>query len=190
MADIPFYYQELFELGPDDTAYRLLTKEHVAVKTLGRAGGPLYRAGRHSHCFLHRRFTTSISFSAPPICSRWRRSSTTPRVGQRSHGRTDHAQECRRGECRSPAVLPGYRDGHHHGQEGTCRLVAGRRRGPGTRRLHRIHRAQPAVLAKRPADDVGGEEHEHESARADRPAGLRRRCLRIPVHRQRRRLGQ
>ena len=28
-----FHYQELFELGPDDTEYRLLTKEHVKVES-------------------------------------------------------------------------------------------------------------------------------------------------------------
>ena len=32
MANSPFHYQELFELGVDDTEYRLLTKEHVSVK--------------------------------------------------------------------------------------------------------------------------------------------------------------
>ena len=31
MPTAPFHYQELFELGPDDTEYRLLTKEHVSV---------------------------------------------------------------------------------------------------------------------------------------------------------------
>jgi fumarate hydratase class I len=33
MPTAPFHYQELFELGPDDTDYRLLTKEHVSVKS-------------------------------------------------------------------------------------------------------------------------------------------------------------
>lgn len=33
MATAPFQYQELFELGHDDTQYRLLTKEHVRVGT-------------------------------------------------------------------------------------------------------------------------------------------------------------
>ena len=33
MPTAPFHYQELFELGPDDTNYRLLTKEHVSVKS-------------------------------------------------------------------------------------------------------------------------------------------------------------
>ena len=33
MSNVPFHYQELYELGPDDTEYRLLTREHVAVKT-------------------------------------------------------------------------------------------------------------------------------------------------------------
>ncbi len=32
MPTPPFQYQELFELGEDDTEYRLLTKEHLAVK--------------------------------------------------------------------------------------------------------------------------------------------------------------
>lgn len=32
MPTPPFHYQELFELGQDDTAYRLLTKDHVSVK--------------------------------------------------------------------------------------------------------------------------------------------------------------
>ena len=32
MPTAPFHYQELFELGADDTEYRLLTKEHVSVK--------------------------------------------------------------------------------------------------------------------------------------------------------------
>ncbi len=32
MATPPFFYQELFELGQDDTEYRLLTKEHVSVQ--------------------------------------------------------------------------------------------------------------------------------------------------------------
>ncbi len=31
----PFAYQDLFELAADDTAYRLLTKEHVSVQTCG-----------------------------------------------------------------------------------------------------------------------------------------------------------
>jgi fumarate hydratase class I len=33
MASTPFTYQELFELGPDATEYRLLTRDHVRVKT-------------------------------------------------------------------------------------------------------------------------------------------------------------
>jgi fumarate hydratase class I len=33
MPTNPFHYHELFELGPDDTEYRLVTKEHVAVKS-------------------------------------------------------------------------------------------------------------------------------------------------------------
>ncbi|MEN3942650.1 fumarate hydratase [Prosthecobacter sp. SYSU 5D2] len=32
MPTPPFHYQELFELGQDDTEYRLLTKDHVSVK--------------------------------------------------------------------------------------------------------------------------------------------------------------
>ena len=32
MPTAPFHYQEMFELGADDTEYRLLTKEHVSVK--------------------------------------------------------------------------------------------------------------------------------------------------------------
>ena len=32
MPTAPFHFQELFELGADDTEYRLLTKEHVSVK--------------------------------------------------------------------------------------------------------------------------------------------------------------
>jgi fumarate hydratase class I len=32
MPTAPFHFQELFELGPDDTEYRLLTKEHVSVE--------------------------------------------------------------------------------------------------------------------------------------------------------------
>jgi len=32
MPTAPFHFQELFELGPDDTEYRLLTKEHVSVQ--------------------------------------------------------------------------------------------------------------------------------------------------------------
>ncbi len=32
MPTAPFHYQELFELGADDTEYRLLTKEYVSVK--------------------------------------------------------------------------------------------------------------------------------------------------------------
>ncbi|MBS0661205.1 MAG: fumarate hydratase [Verrucomicrobia bacterium] len=32
MMSTPFHYQELFELGSDPTEYRLLTREHVAVK--------------------------------------------------------------------------------------------------------------------------------------------------------------
>ncbi|HAL71660.1 MAG TPA: fumarate hydratase, partial [Verrucomicrobiales bacterium] len=33
MPTPPFHYQELFELGQDDTEYRLLTKDHVSVQT-------------------------------------------------------------------------------------------------------------------------------------------------------------
>ncbi len=33
MPTPPFHYQELFELGEDDTEYRLLTQEHVSVKS-------------------------------------------------------------------------------------------------------------------------------------------------------------
>ena len=33
MPTAPFHFQELFELGPDDTEYRLLTAEHVRVKS-------------------------------------------------------------------------------------------------------------------------------------------------------------
>ncbi len=32
MPTAPFHFQEMFELGADDTEYRLLTKEHVSVK--------------------------------------------------------------------------------------------------------------------------------------------------------------
>ena len=37
MATPPFHYQELFELGDDDTEYRLLTKEHVSVQEFNGA---------------------------------------------------------------------------------------------------------------------------------------------------------
>ena len=33
MPNAPFHYQPMFELGVDDTEYRLLTKEHVKVST-------------------------------------------------------------------------------------------------------------------------------------------------------------
>lgn len=33
MPTAPFHFQELFELGPDDTEYRLLTAEHVSVQS-------------------------------------------------------------------------------------------------------------------------------------------------------------
>ncbi len=33
MSTTPFHYQKLFELGPDDTEYRLLTREHVQSKS-------------------------------------------------------------------------------------------------------------------------------------------------------------
>ena len=33
MSKLEFKHQDLFELGPDDTEYRLLTKEHVSVKS-------------------------------------------------------------------------------------------------------------------------------------------------------------
>ena len=33
MPTPPFHFQDLFETGPDDTEYRLLTQEHVSVKT-------------------------------------------------------------------------------------------------------------------------------------------------------------
>lgn len=32
MATAPFHYQPMFELGADDTEYRLLTKEYVSVQ--------------------------------------------------------------------------------------------------------------------------------------------------------------
>jgi fumarate hydratase class I len=35
MPTPPFHYQELLELGTDDTEYRLLTKEHVSVEKMG-----------------------------------------------------------------------------------------------------------------------------------------------------------
>lgn len=35
MPTPPFHYQELLELGTDDTEYRLLTKEHVSVQKFG-----------------------------------------------------------------------------------------------------------------------------------------------------------
>lgn len=37
MASPPFAYQPLFDLGQDDTQYRLLTKQHVAVKSFGES---------------------------------------------------------------------------------------------------------------------------------------------------------
>ncbi|MBX7210280.1 MAG: fumarate hydratase [Verrucomicrobiaceae bacterium] len=37
MPTPPFQYQELFEIGADDTEYRLLTKEHVSVKNFDGA---------------------------------------------------------------------------------------------------------------------------------------------------------
>ncbi|MCB1229941.1 MAG: fumarate hydratase, partial [Verrucomicrobiae bacterium] len=35
MPTPPFHYQEMFELGEDDTEYRLLTSEHVSVENFG-----------------------------------------------------------------------------------------------------------------------------------------------------------
>ncbi len=35
MSTPPFHYQEMFELGEDDTEYRQLTSEHVSVETFG-----------------------------------------------------------------------------------------------------------------------------------------------------------
>lgn len=33
MSNVPFHFQQLFELGPDDTEYRLVTREHVAARS-------------------------------------------------------------------------------------------------------------------------------------------------------------
>lgn len=38
MPTPPFYYQELFETGSDDTEYRLLTREHVRVESFAGRG--------------------------------------------------------------------------------------------------------------------------------------------------------
>ena len=77
------------------------------------------------------------------------------------------------------------------GQEGPARLHRRRRRGGAARRrARRLSEEEPALQPGRAADDVRGEEHRRQSARADRDLRRGRGRLQIPVRRQGRRLRQ
>ena len=90
--------------------------------------------------------------------------------------------------------MPGHRHRDRDGQEVRGRAHRRRRRrGDQPWRVRRLHPAQPPLLAARAADDVRGEEHRHQPARADRAlldAREGRPGVQVPLHGQGRRLGQ
>ena len=92
---------------------------------------------------------------------------------------------------RRAADVPGHR---HRDRDGQARPAGAHRRARRgahrARRLRRLHAAEPALLAARPADHVGGAQHRHQPARADRAVRHRGRRVQVPVHGQGRRLGQ
>ena len=101
------------------------------------------------------------------------------------------AQERQHLGRRGVAGVPGHRHRHRHRQEGGERLHRRqRRRGVFRRRLRRLHRHQPALLAARTPDPLRGEEHAHQPAG---PGGALRHaggCLRVALHHQGWRLRQ
>ena len=115
-------------------------------------------------------------------------------VGERPLRRARPAQERQHLRGRRAADVPGHRHRDRDGQEVRGRAHRRRRRrGDLARGVRRLHEAQPALLPARAADHVGGEEHRHQPARADRDLrdrGPRQAGVQVPLHGQGRRLGQ
>jgi fumarate hydratase, class I len=64
MPTPPFHYQELFDLGADETEYRLLTREHVAVETF--AGQEVLRVAPEALTLLANQAFHDINFFLRP----------------------------------------------------------------------------------------------------------------------------
>lgn len=64
MPTPPFHYQELFDLGADDTEYRLLTKEHVSVKSFD--GNDVLRVDTEALTLLANQAFHDINFFLRP----------------------------------------------------------------------------------------------------------------------------
>ena len=110
---------------------------------------------------------------------------------QRQVRRLRFPQERQHRRRRRAADVPGHRHRHHHGQEGPPGVHRRLRRGRARRgRARQLPQAQFALLAAGADLHVRGEEHQVEHAGAGRDLRRGRGGLQVPVHRQRRRLGQ
>ena len=164
-----FAYSDLLPIGPDETPYRLVTTE--GVSTFEADGQTFLRVAPEAIRQLTSEAMHDIAhYLRPAHLAQLRRIIDDPEAsGNDRFVATRPAQERQHLRRRRAADVPGHRHRDRDGQEVRGRAHGRRRRrGDQPRRVRRVHEAQPALLPARAAHDVGGEEHRHQPAGADR----------------------
>ena len=174
MADDPlFRYSDLLPIGPDETPYRLVTTEGVSTfeAVVDGASRTFLQVAPEAISRLTAEAMHDIAhFLRPAHLAQLRRIIDDPEAS--ANDRFVALDLLKNVNISAGGVLPMCQD------TGTAIVMgkksegvltgARRRRGDLARRVRRLHQAQPALLPARAAHDVGGEEHRHQPARADR----------------------
>ena len=170
MTAAAFAYSDLLPTGPDETPYRLLTDRGRLDRRGRRPDDSCRSSPRRCGCSTDEAMHDIAHFLRPAHLAQLRRIIDDPEASrQRPLRRAGPAEERQHRRRRRAADVPGHRHRDRDGQEAERVLTgADDAECDQPRRVRRLHRAQPALLAARAADDVGREEHRHQPAGADR----------------------
>jgi hypothetical protein len=173
MPTPPFYYQELLELGTDDTEYRLLTKDHVSVHKFGDKE-MLVVDPEALTLLANQAFHDINFFLRPKHLKQVAAILDDPEASE--NDRMVALTMLKNADVASAGLLPFCQDTGTAiimGKKGLDRRWRRSRALKG--RLSRLHGEQSPLLAKRCAEHVRRKEHRHQSACAARSVCHRRR---------------
>ncbi len=189
-----FQYGELFApVGEDDTEFRRLSAEHVAVESLGGRERAARRARGADAPGARGVPRDRLLLPGASTCAQVAAILDDPEASDNDRGVA--LALLRNAAIAAEGKLPMCQDTGTAtivAQEGAARLDR-RRATPSTSRAASTRPTTKENLRYSqtlPLDDVRGEELRHEPAGADRPLRRRRRPLRLPLRRQGGRLGQ
>ena len=144
---VDFKYAPMFQMGEDDTEYRLLTKEGVSTSTF--EGKEILKVTPEALTLLAQQAFHDVEF-----CLRRKHNEQVAAIlsdpEASDNDRYVALTLLRNAETSAKGILP--------------------RRGRGfvTRCVQHLHRGQPALLSERTVDDVRRGEHQVQPARTDR----------------------